>query len=79
MSISVKRSNFTLVFFKAACNANAGVERNFAVSSSYILRQIFLNFQIHLVTIMYRFEHTNHDILLNFLFQNLYKLLFAWP
>ena len=23
---------------------------------------------------MYRFEHINHDILLNFLFQNLYKL-----
>ena len=29
--------------------------------------------QIHLLTIMYRFEHTNHNILLNFLFQNLYK------
>ena len=25
---------------------------------------------------MYCFEHTNHDILLNILFQNLYKLFF---
>ena len=30
--------------------------------------------QIHQLTIMYRFEHTNHDILLNSLFQNLHKL-----
>ena len=30
--------------------------------------------QIHQLTIMYRFEHTNYDILLNFLFQNLHKL-----
>ena len=41
ISISVKRSNFTLVFFKAACRANPGAERNFAGSSSYILRHIF--------------------------------------
>ena len=34
----------------------------------------FESSQIHLLTIMYRFERTNHDILLNFLFQNLYKL-----
>ena len=27
ISISVKRSNFTLAFFKAVCHANLGVER----------------------------------------------------
>ena len=36
MSISVKRSNFTLVFFKATCHANSGEERNFSGLSSYI-------------------------------------------
>ena len=36
ISISVKRSNFTLVFFKAACHANPGAERKFAGPSSYI-------------------------------------------
>ena len=42
--MSVKRSNFTLVFFKAACHANPGAERNFAGSSSYISTQIFQKF-----------------------------------
>ena len=44
MLILVKRSNFTLVFFKAAGHANPGAERNFAVSSLYISRNIFLKF-----------------------------------
>ena len=35
----------------------------------------FESCQIYQLTIMYRFEHTNHDILQNFLFQNLYNLL----
>ena len=34
--ISDKRSNFTLVFLKAACHANLSAERNFVGSSSYI-------------------------------------------
>ena len=34
----------------------------------------FENSQIHQLTMMYRFEHKSHDILLNFLFQNLYSL-----
>ena len=38
MSILVTRSNFTLVFLKAACHANSGAERNFAGSSSYIFQ-----------------------------------------
>ena len=44
MSILVKRSNFTLVVFTAACHANLGAERNFVGSSSYILRHLFLKF-----------------------------------
>ena len=46
ISISVKRSNFTMVFFKAASHANLNTVRKRARSSSYILRhifQIFLN------------------------------------
>ena len=42
LSISVKRCNFTLVFSEAAYHGNAGPERNFARSSSYILIPIFL-------------------------------------
>ena len=44
ISISVKRSNFTLVFLKAACYTNPVAAINFAGSSLYILRDIFLNF-----------------------------------
>ena len=44
ISISVKRSNFTLIFFKAAFHTNHGAERNFAGSSSYISRHIFRKF-----------------------------------
>ena len=44
ISISVKISNLTLVFLKAACHANSGAEQNFAGSSSSILRHIFLKF-----------------------------------
>ena len=47
ISISVKRSNFTLVFSKAVSHAKLGAERNFAGSSSYIFRHIFRNSQIH--------------------------------
>ena len=39
--ILVKRSNFTLFFFKAACYDNPGAERNFAGSGLDILRGIF--------------------------------------
>ena len=46
ISISVKRSNFTLVIFKAACHANLGAEKNVAGSSSDISRLIFRKFSI---------------------------------
>ena len=38
ISISAKRSTFTLVFFKAALHANPGAERHFA---GYIPKQYF--------------------------------------
>ena len=44
MSISVKRYNFALVFFKAASHANPGADRNFAGSSFYVSLHILLNF-----------------------------------
>ena len=44
ISISVKRSDFNLVFLKDVCYGNSGAERNFARSSSYISRKIFWKF-----------------------------------
>ena len=44
ISVSVKRSHFALVVFRAACHANLEPERLFAGSNSYILRHIFLKF-----------------------------------
>ena len=44
MWILVRRFNFTLVFFKAACHASPGGKINLAESSSYISRHIFLKF-----------------------------------
>ena len=43
-SISVKRSNFTLVFFKVGCYANRGAVEKPAGLSSYISRHIFRKF-----------------------------------
>ena len=37
----------------------------------------FESFQIHRLTMMSRFEHTNHDVLLNLLFQNLYQFFLS--
>ena len=42
--MSVTKSNFTLVFPKTACHAKPRAERNFAGSSQYISRHIFLRF-----------------------------------
>ena len=42
--ISVNRSSFTLVFFKAACHGNPGAVRKWAESSSCISRQVFQKF-----------------------------------
>ena len=37
----------------------------------------FESSQIHQLTIMYRFVHTNYDIVLNYLFQNLFNLFWG--
>ena len=69
ISISVSSSSFTSVFFKAACHANPGAERNFTGYKWQILKHIVLKFSKTPV----KSNITNHDIHLNVLFQNLYK------
>ena len=63
ISISVKISNFTLVFLKAACHWKKFCRIKFIYFKTY-----FEGFRIHQLIVMYRSERTNHDILLNFLF-----------
>ena len=71
ISIPVERSSFTLVFFKAACNAEWNFARS-CISSIY-----FKNYQLHqMLAIMYCFKHAGHDIFQYFSFQNLYKRFF---
>ena len=68
MLISVKRSNFTLAFFKATCQANLGLREN-EQDQAHIFQDIYIkSFQAYQLTIMYYFKSTNQDIHLNFLF-----------
>ena len=84
ISLSVQRFNFTLVIFKRlflvftllffSCHDHPSAEGDFAGSSSYILRQIFIKFanttannNVSLWT--YKFWYSP-----NFLLKNLYKL-----
>ena len=53
ISISVKRSKFILVFFKAACHTN---------HVQLFQDKYFESSQIHLLTVTYNFQHTNHGI-----------------
>ena len=64
ISISVKRSNFTLALIKASCYANPGTVRKRAGLSSHIQGEYFESSRLDQVTIMCRFELTNHDIAL---------------
>ena len=64
--ISVKRPNFILVFSRAACHAKPDT-----VGKTSRIK--FIYFKTHQLTIMYCFKHAIHDILSNFLFQNIYK------
>ena len=42
----------------------------------HIFQEIYFeSSQIYQLTLMYCFEHTNNEILLNLLFQNLYKVI----
>ena len=79
ISISVNKSNFfknliTSAFFKAACHANPGHERNFIGSKWYIFKHIFLKFsktpgKSNISLLRYRLWYY-----LNLLFQTLCKL-----
>ena len=55
MLMSVERSYFTLVFFKAACHANPGIERTFFLEELEFLNTAASNNSYNC------FEHTNHD------------------
>ena len=63
ISISVKRSNLTLVISKAACNADPGAARKRARSSSYISRNIFQKFSNVSANNNVLLKHINHAIL----------------
>ena len=75
ISVSFKRSNFTLVFIKAACYASLGEIRKKKQGLVHTFQNsVFESSEMHHLTIKYRFEHFNGGILLNCLFENLYKL-----
>ena len=61
--LSVNRSNFILVFFKAPCHSNPGLQNKMGM-----VKPIYIRIYIPKVAeyIMYRFEHTNPDIHLFF-------------
>ena len=67
MLIWVKRSNFTLLFFKGTYYANLGAIRKQIWSTWYISRHISRKFS-NTSAITYAFEHINHDIPLGCLF-----------
>ena len=71
--ISVNKSNFALVFLKAACYANPGGEKKQADRAHIFQDTSSESSQIHEHTIIYHFKHKNHGIHLNFLFYNLDK------
>ena len=51
------------------------VQKENEQDQAHIFQGTYLkSYQIHQLTRMYHFEHTNYDILLNFLFQNICKL-----
>ena len=56
-------SNFTLILFKADCHVTPGAVRKKAGSRSYISRH-FESYQIHLLTMIYCFKHTNIKIMI---------------
>ena len=63
--MSVKTSNFNLLFSMAACYANSGADRQWAGSGSNF-KTYFEGSLIHQLIIMYHVEHIHHDNPLNF-------------
>ena len=70
MSISVKGSNFTLVFLKLLVMVILAQKENEEDQAHIYQDTYFESSQIHQLTIMYHFEHINHDNPLNFLFKS---------
>ena len=70
ISTSVNKSNSIPIFFKAACQANSGTERNFAGSSSSNSKAILLTFSKTSAL-----QDSNHDILQNFYVKSFQTLL----
>ena len=73
ISTSTKISNFTSIFFGCLpkCQTVWLIQlkyENEQGQAKIFQDKYFESFQIHQVTIMYRFEQINHDILLNCLF-----------
>ena len=74
ISISLHKSDDSLDFFKAAFHANPGAGKN-EKDQTHVFQDTYSEgCSIHQLAMMCSFEHTNHDIHLDFLFQNLYKL-----
>ena len=77
ISISAKRSNFTLVFLKLLAMLIHELKEMLQDQAHPFQDTYLENSQICLLKIMYHFKNTNHDILLNFLFQNIQKLFLS--
>ena len=77
ISISVKSNNFTLAFFKAGCHAYPGVEKILQHQAHLFQDKYFESSQIYQLTIIYHFEHTNHDILPKFFISKSLQTLFV--
>ena len=71
--MSVNRFNFTLVFYRLPVMLILVQKENELDEAHIYQDRYFKSSKIHQPTIMLSLEHTNHNINLNFLFQNLYK------
>ena len=65
--ILVIRSDCALIFVKSGCHTNP-VKKNKQGRVHISENTYFQTSRIHQLTIMYHFEHTNYDTLLDFLF-----------
>ena len=68
-----------MVFFKADCHANPSAKSESEQDQSVFQETYFEISQIGQLTIMYHFEHVNHDNPLIFLFQNLFECVYSAP
>ena len=76
IKISANNFNLTSVFLKLLAMLIQELKEILNGQAHKFQDTYFAWSQIHQLTVMYHFKHTNHDILLKFLFQNPYKFLF---